>query len=1186
MNADASPFESTRTTSTFCSDNVQSVFLQTARATIYHPGNPQLSLEVRLILDGGSQKSYISERARDLLDLEATEEQSLSIATFGSNKGSTKVCPIVNVGMCLKGPSFMSLSLYVIPTICEPLVGQPITACVNQYPHLLGLELADSLSPESSMPVDLLIGSDYYWQLVTGNIQRGANGPIAVHTKLGWVLSGPFSHNEPGQCATNLSVTHVLHSESHSIEPCSLNDQLRAFWELESLGIQDEEKTLYDEFTGTIKFENGRYKVPLPWREFHDPLPDNYSMSLSRLQGLLRRLKQEPAILREYHATIQDQLRKGIIEAVPPDEVHVPLGTAHYLPHHAVVRRDKSTTRVRVVYDASAKSANSPSLNDCLLKGPKFNQLIFDLLVRFRSYKIALTADLEKAFLMVSIEDADRDVLRFIWVDDFSKESPELRIYRFTRVVFGVSSSPFLLNATIRFHLEKSLETHESVVRQLLYSTYVDDIIAGGQTEEEAFNLYTQSKEIFRKGGFNLRKFLTSSKRLQERIDSKEGNCSPQQDEPTYSEATLGTSQPQKREEHKVLGVPWNPESDQLAFDVANIATLAFELHLTKRNLVSLIGRFYDPLGFLSPVIIRFKVLFQKLCQCKSDWDEAISDDLMEEWKGLISDLKVAMPVYLPRSYFYEIADPVTSVTLYGFCDASTRAYAAVVYLLLKTETNSVVRFVAAKTRVAPLQGQTIPRLELLSAFLLSKLVASVYTSLQHHMAPLDIRCYTDSQVALYWVRGKDKEWKPFVQNRVKEIRRNVHPDLWHHCPGVTNLADLPSRGITMMELAASQLWHSGPEWLHLDVPIHSEIESLPMPESCTQELKSTNNSSHNLLVADKKPTIGDLVHCEDFSDLQRLLRVTAYVLRAVDRFKAKRSSDSNPPSTSLKPQEIAAAELLWISHVQKDLTQQGDHNILKSQLGLFRDENGLWRCGGRLQNTEIPYSTKHPILLPRRHPFTALVVRNAHLRVCHNGVKETLTEIRSQYWIVKGRSLTKAILHNCTGCRKYEGAPFVGPPPPPLPEFRVKEDPAFTYTGVDFAGPLFVRSGASSSKVWICVFTCLVTRAVHLDIVCNLSTSTFLRCLKRFSARRGLPRQFLSDNGKTFKAAAKFLNAVFKDETVQEHLTMRGCQWIFNVELAPWWGVLSRGWSGLPSVVCVRQLVEPSSHKMNCSLL
>ena len=208
-----------------------------------------------------------------------------------------------------------------------------------------------------------------------------------------------------------------------------------------------------------------------------------------------------------------------MIEAVPAGEP--PPRATHYLPHHAVVRQDKSTTKVRIVYDASAKSANGPSLNDCLLKGPKFNQLIFDLLLRFRFYKIALTADLEKAFLMVSVDEADRDVLRFIWVDDTSKDPPDLRVYRFIRVVFGVSSSPFLLNATIRFHLEKYLETNEGLVQQLLHSTYVDDIISGGHTEEEAFDLYTTSKKIFREGGFNLRKFLTNSKRLQEESISK-----------------------------------------------------------------------------------------------------------------------------------------------------------------------------------------------------------------------------------------------------------------------------------------------------------------------------------------------------------------------------------------------------------------------------------------------------------------------------------------------------------------------------------------------------------------------------------------------------------------------------------------------------------------------------------------
>jgi len=356
-----------------------------------------------------------------------------------------------------------------------------------------------------------------------------------------------------------------------------------------------------------------------------------------------------------------------------------------------------------------------------------------------------------------------------------------------------------------------------------------------------------------------------------------------------------------------------------------------------------------------------------------------------------------------------------------------------------------------------------------------------------------------------------------------------------------------------MVELSVSQLWRSGPEWLGLNAPVYLDVESSIMPEPCSLELKSASKSSHSLLVVQNKPTIGNLITCEGFSELRRLLRVTAYVLRAVNRFKSKKTHDS----ISLTPQEIAAGELLWIFHAQKELVLQKDFSTLKGQLGLFTDEKELWRCGGRLQNAEIPYATKHPILLPRSHPFTSLVVQDAHSRVCHNGVKETLTEVRSRYWIVKGHSLTRAIVHKCMTCKKYEAVPFEGPPPPPLPQFRIKEDPAFTYTGVDFAGPLFVRSGTSSgtSKVWICVFTCLVTRAVHLDIVCDLSTDTFLRCLKRFTSRRGLPQKFLSDNGKTFKAAARFLSTIFKDDTVQRHLANQGTQWIFNVEYAPWWG-------------------------------
>ena len=185
------------------------------------------------------------------------------------------------------------------------------------------------------------------------------------------------------------------------------------------------------------------------------------------------------------------------------------------------------------------------------------------------------------------------------------------------------------------------------------------------------------------------------------------------------------------------------------------------------------------------------------------------------------------------------------------------------------------------------------------------------------------------------------------------------------------------------------------------------------------------------------------------------------------------------------------------------------------------------------------------------------MIVRDAHERVSHNGVKETLTEVRAKFWIVTGRSFVRSIIHHCVLCRRFEGAAYHAPPPPPLPEFRVKEEPPFTFTGVDFAGPLYIHSFGltASNKVWICLFTCCVTRAIHLDIVTDLSTETFLRCLKRFAARRGMPRKFVSDNGKTCKAAAKFIKAVFKDDMVLEHLSGLGVEWKFNLEKAPWWG-------------------------------
>ena len=256
------------------------------------------------------------------------------------------------------------------------------------------------------------------------------------------------------------------------------------------------------------------------------------------------------------------------------------------------------TIKLRVVYDTSAK-AEGPSLNNCLHKGPKFNQLILDLLLMFRTYRVPLTADVMKALLNIAVEDKDQDVLQFLWIDDVTKQEPELLIYRFMRVVFGVSASPFHLNATIKFHLERSRATYKTVVECLLQSTYVNSIIAGADSEQEVLSMYAQSKELFKLGGFNFSKFTTSSGYLQQciyELEEVSTQCfTPDYHSNDHPNAVPTSPMDENSSEHKVFGVPWNTTCDCLIFDISELAQAATKLPPMKRNAVSLARRFYDP---------------------------------------------------------------------------------------------------------------------------------------------------------------------------------------------------------------------------------------------------------------------------------------------------------------------------------------------------------------------------------------------------------------------------------------------------------------------------------------------------------------------------------------------------------------------------------------------------------------
>ena len=452
------------------------------------------------------------------------------------------------------------------------------------------------------------------------------------------------------------------------------------------------------------------------------------------------------------------------------------------------------------------------------------------------------------------------------------------------------------------------------------------------------------------------------------------------------------------------------------------------------------------------------------------------------------------VPIFSILRFFLQgqdVSNEDMSFNLHGFCNASMRAYAAVVYLVAQSESQMWVRFFASKTRVTPCQQLTIPRLELLSVLLLARLIDSITKSLSSNFSLKNPTCYTDSQVSLCWIIGVNKEWKQFVQNRVSEIRDLIPVASWRYCPGKENPADLPSRGLNPIELSVSRLWHCGPDWL---LTVQDERQpAVNMPTECFTEMKAKDKMTHSLITSTATINLESVIPCKRYSKFSRLILVTMYVMKFVYALK----------------QAI------------KD-----------------RDRH-------------------HPVILPREHHLTKLIVMKAHENVCHNGVKETLTDIRSNFWIIKGRSLVRRLIHKCKVCLRYEGPHYQVPPPPPLPEFRVTEQPPFSSTGVDFAGPMYIRypGNKETSKVWLCLFTCAVIRAVHLELVPDMSTSAFFRCLKRFVARRGIPSRFISDNAQTFKCAAKMLQAMLKQSEVQQYLTNNKILWTFNVDKAPWWG-------------------------------
>ena len=463
---------------------------------------------VTILFDSGSQKIYITEALQKKLGLQVEKTETMNLNTFGSEKYKRVSLNSVTVNVEIGDDQFIPVTALSHSVICTPLAAR---VDLGAYSHLSGLKLADCFD-SGRKHIDLLIGLDHFYDFVDGEVIRGSTGPIAIKSKLSWLLAGKVdkADNSYLNVASNL-VLEVLPPQNEVLkENQEIVDSLKQFWKIEASGLHkgnfQEDQNDRDDIKGSkdVKFDithNGkRYEVSLPWKvNCLNSLPDDYDLCLKRLWALKARLAVDSDLLCEYNNIFEEQLAHGIIERVPTSDENNT--TRHFLAHHCVIRKDHDTTKVRVVFDGSAKANNeSLSFNDRLELGDNFIPPLFDNIFRFRLHLIAITADIEKAFLQVGIKNDDRDYLRFLWFDDVNKAKPAVIQYRFARLSFGLKPSPSILGATIHKHI-KSFAEREPKVVDILKQLYVDDMSCGAETIKEAVDICKTAKNILLKEG-------------------------------------------------------------------------------------------------------------------------------------------------------------------------------------------------------------------------------------------------------------------------------------------------------------------------------------------------------------------------------------------------------------------------------------------------------------------------------------------------------------------------------------------------------------------------------------------------------------------------------------------------------------------------------------------------------------
>ncbi|KAK3715636.1 hypothetical protein QZH41_008075 [Actinostola sp. cb2023] len=861
---------------------------------------------------------------------------------------------------------------------------------------------------------------------------------------------------------------------------------------------------------------------------------------------------------------MRDYIDKGHAVKVPKEELNLTDRPIWYLPHHPVVHPLKPE-KVRIVFDCAAK-AKGTSLNQELMQGPDLANQLTGVLIRFRQEPVGVVADVEAMFHQVLVEPKDCDALRFFWWPD-GDLSTELEEYRMVKHLFGATSSPsianFCLKKTAELEQESiNFETVDTVNRNM----YVDDLMRSTDTTEKAITLVSQLRELLARGGFHLTKWYSN--------DDRQVLATIPECERAKSVVSLDL---ERLPTESALGLKWNIEDDKFVWEVLDkVMNLVKRKPRTRRGILSVSYSLFDPLGFIAPYIMKAKLILQMLSRKGIGWDDPLAEEDSVQWSRWLEDISKLEEIKIERCFKPKGFGKIKLVELHIFSDASHVGYAAVAFLRLVDDRSRIhCAFVMGKARLAPLREISIPRLELTAAVISVKLSKAIREQLDWTVQR--VYYWTDSTSVLKCINNTTKRFHTFESNRLTLIHDGSIPSEWRYVNREDNPADDGSKGLKLDNAIKDDRWVKGPRFLWEDENCWPKMIEIPVMSDDDVEIRKEIQIYTSTV---QTSVLTDLILY--YSSWWRLKKAVAWLLRCKEHLRVKvqlkgkgdvvdNASVIVRTSRYLTVEELRNAERLILAHVQlisfpevvealstkKSSDERSTKRTLQRVGASIYQLNPTWdskerllRVGGRLVEAPVDDEFKHPIILPYRHPVTDLIIEHYHITVGHMGQESVLSSLREKFWIVKGRSAVRRVNRKCIDCQKRKAKPgeqYMAN----LPQNRLTPDkPPFTYVGVDYFGPLEVKQGRAHVKRYGCLFTCLTTRAVHVEIAHSLDTDSMINALRRFISIRGYPEEIRSDRGTNFTKADKELKEALNEwnqTKISSFCMQKEIQWIFN---------------------------------------